>query len=219
MGKKALRFILFCIAGTAANYALMRISSILGTGLFLDTVFTIAVTLSLGFAAGIVTALLSTAVFGIGWYSFWGFYLFGLCSIASAVLTCVFIRGFPKECSPVNIGKKPDEPGSGLLDRIIILFLLSLSMCALMSILGGIIAVFIELVLQAPINDPNPETYFKLGLLRNGVSLAAAEILARIPVNIVDRTLSVFGGYGTALLLKRLWAPGRYASKSRKLEH
>ncbi|MDR1420741.1 MAG: hypothetical protein LBI86_10235, partial [Treponema sp.] len=49
-----------------------------------------------------------------------------------------------------------------------------------------------------------PELYFKLGLLRNGLPLLASEILARIPVNIVDRPVSVFGAYGIAFLLRRL---------------
>ncbi|GHV93986.1 hypothetical protein AGMMS50293_03060 [Spirochaetia bacterium] len=190
-GKLITGTILLCLAGTAANYGLMRFSAIIGTGLFLDTAFTIAVTFAGGLTAGIITAVLSTAISGIGWYSFWGFYLFGLCSIATAVLTYIFIRRFSK------------EPDPGLLDRIIMLVLLSLGLCALMSVLGGIIAVFIQRVLLNPIDDPNPETYFKLGLLKNGLGLAAAEILARIPVNIVDRFVSVFTGYGAAWLLAR----------------
>jgi hypothetical protein len=39
-------------------------------------------------------------------------------------------------------------------------------------------------------------------LLLNHVPLPIAEIVSRIPVNIPDRLLSVYGGYGLAALLK-----------------
>jgi hypothetical protein len=73
-----------------------------------------------------------------------------------------------------------------------------------MSILGGLISVFIQLVLLTPLDKAPPETIFKLGFLRQGFSLAAAEILARVPINVLDRIIAIFGGYGAALLLQKL---------------
>lgn len=203
---------LLCIAGTAGNYGLIRLSGGLGLGLFLDTVFTVMVTFSGGVWAGIVTALLSQATYSFADSYSWVYYLFSICSIASALLTRLFMRLFPKECAPVRLfnGRSPPErtaaeqPGKdSFFARMIMLFLLSLSMCVLISVLGGLIAAFLGLVLRSPVSDAPPETYFKLGLLRQGLSLTAAEILARLPVNLVDRFISVFGAYGVSLLLKR----------------
>ncbi|MDR2607670.1 MAG: hypothetical protein LBC57_04695 [Treponema sp.] len=198
--------ILLCVAGCAANYALRGFSRFLGTGLFLDTVFTISVTLSGGIWAGFFTAIISTICFEFPWNNSWAYFLFGICSLASACLTWIFIRLFPRECGSFNLwddgaaSVQGEEPT--LLDRFVMLLLFCLAMCALISVLGGLIAVFIETVIHVPITL-SPETYFKLGLLRQGLNLVTAEILARLPINIVDRLISVFVAYGAALLLKR----------------
>jgi hypothetical protein len=44
----------------------------------------------------------------------------------------------------------------------------------------------------------------KLGEGPTGLTLLAVEVLCRIPVNILDRLISVFGGYGFALALRVL---------------
>jgi hypothetical protein len=82
------------------------------------------------------------------------------------------------------------------------LFILSLSMCMLMSISGGLIAWFITTVWSVP-SHYFPYSYFLLGLRLNNMPVPLAEILSRIPVNIPDRLLSVYGAYGLALVLKR----------------
>ncbi|AEF85744.1 hypothetical protein TREPR_1862 [Treponema primitia ZAS-2] len=217
---------ILCLAGTAGNYGLWRFADFLGQGLYLDTVLTISVTFSGGLAAGLLTAVLSQAAYGIGFYPFWGYYLFAICGAASALVTAFFMRHFPRECSglrlfsgapaparetPLQVEESPllatkfpaQTSGASFLSVVIMLSILSLFMCILMSVLGGLIAVFIDQALQSPISDAHPETYFKVGLLRQGLSLPAMEILARLPVNIVDRFVSVFGAYGISALLKR----------------
>jgi hypothetical protein len=196
---------ILCLAGTAGNYGLWRFADFLGQGLYLDTVLTISVTFSGGLAAGLLTAALSQAAYGIGFYPFWGYYLFAICGAASALVTAFFIRRFPRECGGLRLfpGTPAQAAGASFLSVVIMLSMLSLFMCFLMSVLGGLIAVFIDQALQSPISDAHPETYFKVGLLRQGLSLPAMEILARLPVNIVDRFVSVFGAYGISALLKR----------------
>jgi hypothetical protein len=49
-----------------------------------------------------------------------------------------------------------------------------------------------------------PNFCFKLGLIRNNVPLLAAAMLSRIPINIVDRFIAVFSGYGISLLYRKL---------------
>jgi hypothetical protein len=210
MKKAILLLLLLCILETAANYALSRFSEWARPGLFLDTVFTVSAVFSGGLLAGVLTAVFTTILYGLG-YAFWGYWLFGICSLAAAFLTYLFVRRFPRECGTlriIGVSKERPDLGAGtkpaILDRIIILILLSLAMCALMSILGGLISAFIQLVLLSPMDNDPPETIFKLGFLRQGFSLAAAEILARIPVNVLDRIIAIFGGYGAALLLQKV---------------
>jgi hypothetical protein len=76
-------------------------------------------------------------------------------------------------------------------------------MCIVISILGGLTAVFIQFGWGS--SNPGPELFFNLALLRKTLPTAIVEILARIPLNIIDRLLSILGGYGVAALLWRLF--------------
>jgi hypothetical protein len=212
--------VLLSVAAAAANYAVSNIAGVSGflnSGLYLDTIFTIAATFSGGLPAGILTALVFTASCD---YTFWGFYLFGICSVAAAALTCVFIRAFPAECRKLRlIGRLPDgnfresEIPPTPLSILTMLTLLSLTMCALISVLGGLIAWFVQAVLRVLLYDSPPETYFKLGLLKQNMNLLVTEILARFPVNILDRIISVFIAYGAARLLAWLNGVGRFLAR------
>jgi hypothetical protein len=42
-----------------------------------------------------------------------------------------------------------------------------------------------------------------MGLLRNNVPVLATSILSRIPINIIDRFIAVFGGYGISLIFRK----------------
>jgi hypothetical protein len=78
--------------------------------------------------------------------------------------------------------------------------------CLLISVVGGIIDFVLYNLLAAP-RGAYPEDIFKLGLYRNNVPALAAAILSRIPINIVDRFIAIFGGYGISLLYRRFAGP------------
>jgi hypothetical protein len=207
MKRKIAGIILLSVCATAANLALTGVARLFETVLFLDTIFTISATFSGGLAAGVLTAVLSTAAYFPG-YDFWGYGLFGLCSVATALLAWFFVKTAPADYARLRILDRPEDtpPGNtpifpSFFDSLIMLFLLSLGLCVLISVMGGLIAVAIETVLQFPMEDPRLEIFFKLGLLRGGTNLAVAEILSRLPVNLVDRPISVFVAYGASLLL------------------
>jgi hypothetical protein len=73
--------------------------------------------------------------------------------------------------------------------------------CIAVSITGGIIDFV--LYLNAAPRTFSPEDSFKLGLLRNNVPVLATAILSHIPINIIDRFIAVFGGYGISLLFRK----------------
>jgi hypothetical protein len=137
--------------------------------------------------------------------------LYALCNAATALVTFLFIRLFPGELrfgagKRVKTGefeavKDHSRPGP-LMNTLVVLLLLSFVMCVVISILGGLTAVLIQFIWGN--SNPGPELFFKLALLRKTLPPVIVEILARIPLNIIDRLLSVFGGYGIAALLWRI---------------
>ncbi|GHV85674.1 hypothetical protein AGMMS50230_12820 [Spirochaetia bacterium] len=216
--RKFLGLLLLCLCATAANKALGFLSVILHTGLFLDTAFIITATFSGGLPAGLLASLFTTVIGGISHYLFWGspwfwgWYLYGLCFAVTALVTWLFARSFPEECAPLLLFARhnqheklsslnPMPRQSGMLNLIIMLSLLSLALWIIISVMGAFISVFNTRILHSIAEVASVEDAFKLGLLQRGFNLVIAEILARIPINIIDRPVSVLIGYGTSLLL------------------
>ena len=203
--------ILLGIFSGLANNVIMRLSVAFSIGLYLDTIFTVAAAFLGALVPGIICAVLTTVIFGITYFFitgtpyFWAWYFYILCSIAAVLLIRFFARLFPEECENVRIISRPgnvhsEKPRYGPL--FIMLTALSLAMCILMSVVGGLISACITLMGDVVPNDLPPETWFRLGFIRQGFSLLASEILGRIPVNIADRPIAVFGGYGIAILVR-----------------
>jgi hypothetical protein len=175
------------LAGAALNMILSFLFRlVLRLPLFMDTLFTMALTFSGGLFWGTLTGVLSTFAYcfinGMAWTE----YLYALCNVAIALITALFIRLFPGELGfPVR---------RTILDRVIVLIILSFILSIVISLMGGIIAAYIPLYEGAQIP-------FRLELVRRGFSRVGVEVLARIPLNIIDRLISAFGAYGAALLV------------------
>jgi hypothetical protein len=68
--------------------------------------------------------------------------------------------------------------------------------CSLaISLLGGLIDFFYHYRWSHPKVYFSAEDTIKIGLLRSNIPVLAMDILSRIPVNIVDRFIVIFGGY------------------------
>jgi hypothetical protein len=183
-----------------------------GVPLFMDTVFTVAMTLYGGPVCGVFTGLLTNPIGNMFNFSGLAIILYSLCNAAAALVAFLFIRLFPAELcfgagKTVKTGefetaKDHSRPGP-LMNTLVVLLLLSFAMCVVISILGGLTAVLIQFFWGS--SNPGPELFFKLALLCKTLPPVIVEILARIPLNIIDRLLSVFCGYGVAALLQRLF--------------
>ncbi|MFP3042164.1 hypothetical protein LQZ19_10145 [Treponema primitia] len=160
----------------------------------MDTIFTLTVTFLFGPACGILSAILATAINVMATGKPAAYMLYALCSISAVHLTDYFKRHFIEDSSYSS------EP---FINSITSLLLLGVIMCAIVSILGGLIAMFIHSVALQKLSSPEDD--FKLGLLLNNVPLALSEIMGRLPINIVERIFSVFSAYGFASLGKRLF--------------
>jgi hypothetical protein len=189
--KTRLKVTLLCLLSAAANVVLSILAEkVLQLPLFLDTLFTVAITFAAGLIPGIVVAVLSIAITSSLYYETPAIYFFVLCSIAEAVMVLLCRR---------RLGNKR-EP---LISTLSSLLLLYLAACVVISILGGIVDYVIFTVYSQARITFSPEDTFKLGLLRNNIPLLWADILARIPINLVDRFVIIFGGYGVSRLMTR----------------
>jgi hypothetical protein len=202
-----------CLLGAFLNIIIgSAFSRWMGLPLYLDTILTVTVTLLCGVFWGVITGaftnlIAATITFGAGG---WEGYLFVLCNIATALVTWLFVHFFPRE---LNLGKITPEDTpfksrtlSKVMDRMIVLALLSFGLCIAMSVLGGLIAAAIRSFRPAadsqaisPITSTLMPTMFG-----HNLPVILEEILSRIPVNIIDRLISVFAGYGIALAARGL---------------
>jgi hypothetical protein len=198
-----------CVLAVGANYVLNTLSVfILRLPLFLDTVFTCAVAFAAGPIAGIAVAVLTTAVISFRDSSTW---IFVLCSVAEVLLVRLMKPGLRNSSRGSGVSS-PDLPEgrASFVSVLVVLLLLYITACLAVSVLGGILDFILYDVLTNKKLHYSPEDTFKMGLLRGGPSILAANILSRIPINIVDRFIVIFGGFALSLPLK-----DRFAAKKR----
>ena len=192
-----IKITVLCILAAAMNFFLSYIfMNLLRFPLFLDTVFTAAVTFSFGLIPGLSVAVFSWLIPCI-YYNV--FSLFVLCGITEVLLVSALKPGAPviSDFAPKD---KLIAAYTGIAAKLFLLYLV----CALsISVLGGVINYVSDLFLGKNLYY-SPEDTFKLGLIMNNLPALAVDILARIPVNIVDRFIVIFGGYFISRGLVRL---------------
>jgi hypothetical protein len=194
--------LLLCLLAMAANIALSQVvQSRLNLPLFLDTLFSAAITFSAGLLPGIATTILPFVIFALRQQPPEpNFFVF--CSIAEVFLIWIFHRRFKKSWT-MSPAAKP-APYSFIVAASSLL-ILALMDCAMISILGGAIDTTVFMLFSRTKVLFSPEGTFRLGLLRNGVPLLWANILSRFPINLVDRFIVIFGGYGVSLLIGKIY--------------
>ncbi|MDR1307638.1 MAG: hypothetical protein LBK74_08705 [Treponema sp.] len=194
--------LVFCCAAAAAGNVLLYsfVSRFLRLSLFLDTLFTVTVTFIAGIVPGIITALATSVTTNV-LFSFPPVYtLFSLCSISEVFIAASFHRGIQGSRIGVRGGGQDMD---ALISAVAGLFLVAVIDCFVISILGGGVDFFISVFFPRSRQFFTPEEIFKLGLLRNRLPALLTDILCRIPVNIVDRFIVMFGAFGAALLFRK----------------
>ena len=91
-----------------------------------------------------------------------------------------------------------------IMEKMIALIILSFVLSIAISILGGLIAAFIIYTDSVLLEERFVTGIFASTMFPHGFPLILTEILSRIPVNIVDRLISAFAGYGIALVSIKL---------------
>jgi hypothetical protein len=172
--------------------------------LFLDTVFTVTLTLTGGLFWGVLTGALTNVIFNTFFFWGWEGYLFALCNMATAVVTWLFMRFFPRELGLAGVPRPgfPSPHKSGrfetVADRVVVLFILSFGLCIAMSVLGGLISALIQIFKPVYLK----ERFVSAAISDWNLPLILSEIMSRLPQNVIDRIVTAFAGYGVAMLLQ-----------------
>jgi len=192
----------FCNAGL--SYLL---NNLLKVPLYADTIFTVAMCFTAGALSGILTgAVFSPLAFllvckyllGLPFETIWVRNIFTICVLAEIALVC-FFHAKIKSREEFFLQKPSLNSFTGVATHLLVLVALD---CIVVSICGGTID-FILGKLSAPLAY-SPEDAFELGLLHNNVPVLTTAILSRIPINIVDRFIAIFGGYGISLVFRKV---------------
>jgi hypothetical protein len=199
------KLLVLCVASALGNVVLSYF--ITDIPLYLDTVFTAAVCFAAGLLPGLLTGALLTPLcflligrrlLGFPVETDWAGYIFTLCVIAEIILVC-FYHARMKEREAEFLKAPSLTSFIGVASHLLVLVAVD---CIVISIMGGIIDYFITMFSMP--RAYYPEDTFKLGLLRNNVPVLAAAVFSRIPINIVDRFIVIFGGYGISLLYRKM---------------
>jgi hypothetical protein len=89
------------------------------------------------------------------------------------------------------------------MDKVIALTFLAFALCIAMSVMGGIISAIIWGA--SPSYPYGGSLLIGIGktMFTGNVPTVVREILARIPVNMIDRIVTAFVGFGVAVALQR----------------
>jgi hypothetical protein len=205
-----LKIFLLCLVSALGNVLSGVTASALHAPLYLDTLFNCAVTFAAGFVPGLLTGALLFPLFS-GWTriclmrvppaAFWPTNFFVICVISEIVLVWLFRSRLTANAPALDdSGEKPFARSfAGAVSPLMALIALD---CVVVSVTGGLVDYTVYTLFAAP-SVKNPENIFKLGLLRGSLPFLFSAILSRIPINIVDRFIVIFGGYGVSLLYRR----------------
>jgi len=204
LSRKIIKLAVLCVLAVLMNILLTNfVMNFLKFPLFLDTVFTAAIAFSFGLIPGIIVAVF-TWLLPCLYYQSINFFV--LCSIAEVLLICALKPS------------APDIPKFTPKEKIIVLYtvvaaklMLLYIICAVsISALGGIINFLPHLFQETDVYYYGVEDTFKPALIMNNLPTLAVNILSRIPINLVDRFIVIFGGYFISLgLIKLLNKPAK----------
>jgi len=157
-----------------------------------------------GALCGALTNLVAHSI----WFWGWEGYLFAICSVITALVTWLFIRLFPRELNLEQaelhvthswVQMRKSRRLGTVIDRMVVLILLSFCLCLAMSVSGGLIAALIQIFNKSVTGNPDISIIMSATMFSQNLSIILREILSRIPINIIDRLVSGFAGYGIAL--------------------
>lgn len=188
---RLLQLSLICVLAVAANLLVMIFRHLAVFPLFLDTVFTVAVTFVFGFFPGLAVVALTWITDSLLGITTHPFHPFVIVAIAEVFL--------------VHILKPASQPLPGLSFSIVGRLIPVYAACVLaVSVLGGVIDFAYHTVWDVQRPYYTGINVLRMAFLREGVHVLPANILSRVLVNMVDRLAVIFGGYLISLGIGRI---------------
>ena len=191
--KRVFKLIVLCTLADVLNIVSAFIFyDVLHIPLFMDTIFTVAITFYYGLAPGLVVAVLYNVLAaivrlerGIGFQPF--NMLFGICGALIALVTWIFARR--KAEFKINA-------------TITCLYLLLIALCSSFVVIfsSGIID-FVRLSYFDTHDMVAPIREFTESFVHQKFSLLASCIFGQIPISFTDRLITTFLGYGVFRLM------------------
>jgi len=187
--RKVIKIAIMCVLAVLINLLLSAsVMNFLRFPLFLDTVFTAAITFAFGLIPGIFVAVFTWLLPCIYHQSFT---FFVICSMMEVLLVYALKPSAP-DIPAFASKEKIIASYTALASKLMLLYIL----CTVtISILGGIVNYMMQLFIEEHSHYFSIADTFKPGLIVYNLPALAVNILARIPVNIVDRFIVIFGGY------------------------
>jgi hypothetical protein len=127
---------------------------------------------------------------------------FIICSIAEVCL----IHLLKPACAITLKGLNDEKTLAVNISVLARLMLLYIAAGVAISILGGLADYIFFTVLPNPKGHISAEDIYKAGLRQNRFPVPVMNILSRIPVNLVDRFIVIFGGYFISRAVGKLLA-------------
>ncbi len=187
------RTLIFIVAALILNTALAYVVAKLKLVVFLDTIFTVALTFYAGLIPALIVAILynplMTLIFCLenGIPFFWYDNLYNLCGVVIVLITWAFSRN-----------KK--EFLSGRIITILYLVLISFSSAMASCFTASFLDTFIR-PLFGQISGFGVTDSFSYSFQSRNVGAFLSYLLPRIPITVLDRIICTFTGFGISQLL------------------
>ena len=200
--KRVFKLIVLCALAEVLNIVAAYIFyDVLHIPLFMDTIFTVAITFYYGLAPGLVVAVLYNVLAaivrlerGIGFQPF--NMLFGICGALIALVTWIFARR--KAEFKINA-------------TITCLYLLLIALCSSFVVIFS--SGIIDFVRLSYFDTPDmvaPIREFTESFVHQKFSLLASCIFGQIPISFTDRLITTFLGYGVFRLMVKAFGEERW---------
>ena len=200
--KRVFKLIVLCALADVLNIVSAFIFyDLLHIPLFMDTIFTVAITFYYGLAPGLVVAVLYNVLAaivrlerGIGFQPF--NMLFGICGALIALVTWIFARR--KAEFKINA-------------TITCLYLLLIALCSSFVVIFS--SGIIDFVRLSYFDTPDmvaPIREFTESFVHQKFSLLASCIFGQIPISFTDRLITTFLGYGVFRLMVKAFGEERW---------
>lgn len=168
------------LAALIVNLGLSLINTALNLPFFLDSIGTAVVAAVAGLAPALIVAVGTNLLFEIAYGFSFTHLPFAICGIA----TVFIVRAFVRTGNFRNVGN---------------VLVAGFAVALANAILGGIIAAFLFGGVTGVGID-----FLVTGLVASGQSLLTASFWARVPANIIDKTIAIFIAYFAFAPLRRL---------------